>query len=175
MQKFLNIKKEYLLIGASLLILALSYQLAFTPTIEAWQLHNSLSKRLLQASDASYQPGYLERKNRNLDKILILFKADTLNFRSNILGRISGIAQDQGVKLTEVPTNDPNFHIAGFTFEKLSFEGDYFALVKTLNKLQQTKGIGQIRSVSINSINEHLFGYVTPKIIMEIYLIISKQ
>jgi len=175
MQNLLNNKKAYLLIVGFLLMLLLCYELAFTPTKQAWQLHNSLSKRLVQASDASYQPGYLERKNRNLDKILILFKADTLNFRSNTLGRISEIAQEQGVKLTEVPTNDPNFQIAGFTFEKLSFEGDYFALVKTLNNLQQTKGIGQIRSVSINSINEHLLGYVIPKNIMETYLIISKQ
>lgn len=164
-----------MLIGASLLVLLLCYQLAFTPTIDAWKLHNSLSKRLVQASDASYQPGYLERKNRNLDKILSLFKADTLGFRSNIVSRISLIAEGQDVKLTEVPTNDPAFHTKGFILEKLSFGGDYFALVKTLSKLQQTSKIGQIRSVNMRSVKEHLTNAVTSKTVMQIYLILASN
>ena len=175
MQKLLNIKREYLLIGASLLVLLLCYKLAFKPTIEAWQLHHRLSNQLVQATDLSYQPGYLERKNRNLIKILDLFKADTLSFRSNILSRISLIAEGQEVKLTEVPTNDSALHNAGFIAGKLSFEGEYFALVKTLNKLQQTSEIGQIRSVRIKTVKEHLLNYTASKTIMEIYLVISAE
>ena len=175
MQKLLNIKREYLLIGASLLVLLLCYKLAFKPTIEAWQLHHRLSKQLVQASDLSYQPGYLERKNRNLNRLLDLFKADTISFRSNMLSRITIVAQGQDVKLIEVPTPDVSYHAAGFILEKLSFQGDYFTLVKTLNKLQQTSGIGQIRSVNIRSVKSHSSNNETSQTIMEVYLVMSAQ
>ena len=145
MLKKLPIKKEYLLIAGTLLLLLISYRLAFKNTIEAWQSHRQLQTQLDQSSDLNYQPGYLERKNNNLDQLIALYKADTTAFRSNIISTIAGIAERENVKLTDVPVQDVSFQTGQFIIEKLDFEGNYFSLLKLANDLQSTNGIGTIR------------------------------
>src|ERR1700748_900404 len=105
----LPIKKEYLLIAATIVLLLLSYQLAFKHTIEAWQTNTELRSKLSKSGDLSFQPGYLERKSANIDKIISQYKADTTEFRSNIINVISSIAEKENVKLTEVPVQDVSY------------------------------------------------------------------
>jgi hypothetical protein len=47
-----------------------------------------------------------------------------------------------------VPIQDPSSNTEKFIMQKLTFEGDFFSLTKTINDLQKTKGIGVLRSVS---------------------------
>src|SRR5260370_37700569 len=110
MLKQLPFKKEYLLAAATMLLLLICYQLAFKKTIVAWQLNRGLKQKLAQSTDVSQQPEYQERKNANLGKLIDLYKADTTEFRSNILSNISAIAENENVKLTEVPTRDPLYN-----------------------------------------------------------------
>jgi len=174
MLKQVNIKREYLLIVASILILLLAYQLAFKKTIEAWKLHSDLKKQVTRSADAGYQPGYLERKNANLDQILQLYKADTNNYRSNVLSNISSIAERENVKLSQVPLQDAAYHTSQFVIQKLSFEGDYFSLIRTLDRLQSTRQIGVLRCVDMKTINLRLADDDKKKIVMEAYLEVSK-
>jgi len=149
MLKQLPVKKEYLLlIVATILLLWLSYKLAFKATIEAWQTNRQLKTQLTRSADLSYQPGYVERKNINLDKILKLYKADTTAFRNNSINIISAIAEKENVKLSEVPMQDPFFHTDRFIIQKLGFEGDFFSLTKVFHQLQLTNDIGIIRSAT---------------------------
>lgn len=173
MLKDVKFKKEYGLIAGSIITLIFSYQLAFKKTVEAWQLHSSLKKQIVQSSDVSYQPGYLERKNANLEKIIGLYMADTANYRSNILSVISKIAEGEQVKLSEVPSQQPAFHTSEFTIQQLKFEGDYFTLERTLNKLQQTSGAGILRSAKISSISNHADVGEIKKTGMDVFLEIA--
>lgn len=165
------IKKEYLLLGGSVLILIICYQLAFKKTIEAWHLHKQLTSQLSQSSNVNFQPGYSERKNANISCILNLYKADTVNFRSNIIGRISSIAEKENVKLSEVPVEDPALRHNQLIIQKLAFEGDYFSLIKTLNELQKTTGIGMIRSIDIKSVDSHFNENSSKKLTLTIQLV----
>lgn len=169
MLKNITIKKDYLLIGASLLLLFMSYQLAFKKTLEAWHIHKQLNSRLIQASDLSFQPVYLERKNHNLDNILNLYKTDTVLFRSNAISAIAAIAEKEHVKLSEVPRQDPLYHTDQFIVQKLDFEGAYFNMVKVLNTLQATHGFGVVRSAGFK-----LTGLKNAaedqKLVLEVYL-----
>lgn len=151
MIKLQQIKKEYLLVAASLVMLIVCYQLAFKRTIDAWKLHKQLESKLVQSSKIDFQPGYSERKSANISHILNLYKADTVNFRSNIISRISSIAEKENVKLSEVPVEDPALHNNQLIIQKLAFEGDYFSLMRTLNELQKTSGIGLIRSIDLKA------------------------
>ena len=148
MLKQLPFKKEYLFIVSVIILLLISYQLAFKKTVEAWQINKQLKVQIAQASDLSIQPAYLDRKNANLSKIIGFYKTDTAGFRSNIISTISLIAEKQNVKLSEVPLQDPLYHNDKFIIQKLSFEGDFFDLAKVLDQLEKTKGIGVSRSVS---------------------------
>jgi len=174
MLKKLPIKKEYLLIVGTLLLLLISYHFAFKNTIEAWQSHRQLQTQLAQSSDLNYQPGYLERKNNNLDQLIALYKADTAAFRSNIISTIAGIAEKQNVKLSDVPVQDISFQTDHSIIEKLEFEGDYFALVKVASQLQSTSGIGVIRGETLKMKEVRSNNNEVKKNVLVVYLEIAK-
>lgn len=170
MLKQLSIKREYLMIAATIILLLLCYKLAFKKTIEAWQIHKGLNAQLTQATDLSYQPAYVERKNSNLTKIINRYKTDTIAFRSNAISAISSIAEKENVKLSEVPLQDPLYHTEQFIIQKLNFEGDFFALTKTLDQLQATVGIGMVRSASYKMIISRSSTDEVKKLVLEVYL-----
>ncbi|MFI5139337.1 MAG: hypothetical protein ACHQIM_16060 [Sphingobacteriales bacterium] len=170
MLKQIPIKKEYLLIAASIILLLLCYQLAIKKTIEAWQINKQLKAQMAQAADLSYQPAYLERKNNNLSKIISLYKTDTVTFRSNTISAISSIAEKENVKLSEVPLQDPMYHTDKFIIQKLNFEGGFFALTKVFNQLQATSGIGVVRAASYKVIGLMSGEDDVKKLVLEVYL-----
>lgn len=170
MLKQLPIKKEYLFIAAVLILLSISYQLAFKKTLEAWQVNKQLKAQIAQASDLSIQPAYLDRKNNNLSKIIALYKTDTIAFRSNIISTISLIAQKGNVKLSNVPLEDPLFRNDNFRIQKLSFEGGYFDLLKVLDALNNYKNIGVTRAVLFRLVNSAPNNSENKKLTMELYV-----
>jgi hypothetical protein len=170
MLKQIPIKKEYLLIAASIVLLLLCYQLAFKKTIEAWQVNKQLKSQIAQAADLSYQPAYLERKNKNLSKIIALYKTDTVTFRSNTISVISSIAEKENVKLSEVPLQDPLYNADQFIIQKLNFEGSFFALTKVLNRLQITSGIGVVRATTYKVTGIRSGVDDVKKLVLEVYL-----
>jgi hypothetical protein len=145
----LPLKKEYLLLAGVLVLLLVSYQMAFKKTIALWQVHRNLTAKLALAGDVSVQPGYLKRKGGNLENILQLYRVDSTAFRNSVISSVSLIAARENVKLLEVPVEDPFYRTDRFMIQKLVFQGDYFSLLKTLNNLQQAAAIGIIRSVAL--------------------------
>jgi hypothetical protein len=143
--------RQNALIIALAILLVLCYQMAFKKTIAAWQLNQTLKNQLSQSTGTMVPPDYIARKNLNLSKILELYNADTTNFRSNTLGKISFAAEKENVSLSEVPVADPLNNNKKFRVEKLVFKGDYFSLLKILAQLRLTKNIGFIRSVAIKN------------------------
>lgn len=170
MLKQLPIKREYVLIAASILLLIISYRLAFKKTMEAWQERSRLKKELSQSAGVALQPAYLNRKNHNIDQIINLYKTDTVAFRSNAISAIASIAEKENVKLSEVPTQDPVYHTDKLIIQKLDFEGDYFALTRMLNDLQSTKGIGVCRSATFKVLITRTSIVEVKKLVLEVYL-----
>ena len=166
----LPIKKEYLLIAGTILLLLLSYRLALKHTIEAWQAHGELQAKLTRSTDLSYQPGYLERKSANIDKIISQYRADTAEFRSNIINTISSMAEKENVKLTEVPVQDISYRTDHFMIEKLGFEGDYFSLVRLAHGLQLTSNIGIVRSEQWKMTTVNVSSKQMKQMVLEIYM-----
>lgn len=156
------------------MLLLLSYQLAFKNTITAWQTNSQLKKQLAQATDLSYQPDYLQRKNNNLNKVIELYRVDSNAFRNNSISKIAIIAEKENVKLSEVPLQDPFFHTEHLIIQKLELEGDYFSLIKTINNLQQTVGIGIIRSVTFTMVRGKSNIVADKKLVAEVCLEIAK-
>jgi hypothetical protein len=170
----LNIKKEYLLILATLLLLFISYEFAFKNTITAWQANKELKAKLSQAGDLSFQPAYLERKSNNLDRVISQYKADTTSLRSNLINTISLIADRENVMLSEVPVQDAAYNSDKAIIEKLEFGGDYFSLARLSNALQHKNGIGVIRSEDLKIINIRTDNSKDRKLTLEMYLEIVK-
>ncbi|MDB5124738.1 MAG: hypothetical protein JWP94_2867 [Mucilaginibacter sp.] len=162
--------RRYVLIAAGFMLLFACYELAFKKTLEAWHIRQQLRAQMAQSADLTYEPAYLERKNRNLGKILGLYKTDTAAFRSSIISTISSIAARDQVKLTEVPTTDALYRTPEFSIQKLTFQGDFFALTRLLYELQSTRGIGVIRSVDYKMSTDRVQNMRGRKTLMSVYL-----
>src|ERR1700750_1389107 len=106
----LPFKKDYLLITSAILLLLVCYQFAFKKTINEWQNYTQLQQKIAHTNALSIQPSYLKRKNENLDKILSLYKTDTVEFRSNSINKIAIIADKNNVKLSDIPLSNPAYH-----------------------------------------------------------------
>ena len=136
---------------------------------EAWQTHNKLQTKLARSADLSYQPGHLECKSINIDKIISQYKADTTEFRSNIINIISSIAEKENVKLTEVPVQDVSYRTDHFMMEKLGFEGYYFSLARLAHDLQLTGNIGIARSEQWKMTIVNSSAKQSKKLVLEVY------
>jgi hypothetical protein len=170
MLKQLPFRKDYLLLAGTVFAFLICYQLAFKKTIEAWQIHRQLNTQILQTADLRYQPAYLERKSVNLRRIINLYKADTVAFRSTVISTIAAIADKENVKLSEVPLQDPLYHTDKFIIEKLAFEGDFFSLIKVLNHLQATKNFGMVRAVNLKTAVIKSTSDNSKKLVLEVFL-----
>lgn len=130
------------------LLFLLSIRFAFWRTYEAWKINRQLTAQLSNAASVSYQPGYLERKNHNLDQTLTLFKGDTAHYRSAVLTALSSVAERENVKITGVPDgNDASVTPSSSSqVQSIILEGDFFALTRFLHGAEQATGIGRVRS-----------------------------
>ncbi len=170
----LPLKKEYLLVAAALVLLWICYELAFQRTFAAWQLHTQLKTELTQATDVSYQPGFLKRKNNNLSKIISLYQVDSIAFRSNTIAQIAALAENEGAKLSSVPNEKESYHAGNYIIQQLEFEGESFALIRLLNSLQKADKIGFVRSVDFK-VKENRSNQDAPKkLVMVVFLEVVK-
>ncbi|WP_295719977.1 hypothetical protein [Mucilaginibacter sp.] len=162
------IKKEYLLVAGSLLLL-LSYELAFKRTYVAWRQYRRLEEQLSPQADFRYQPGFLERKSKNLDKLIGLYRVDTAELKDVVIGTVANKAAKLNVRLSGVPAQGDDLQLDGFNIQQLDLEGEYFSLLKLIKSLQGTEQIGMVRSVVlVSKKNEGKDGKVN--ISMKIYL-----
>jgi len=166
----LPIKKKHLLIAATAILFLFCYQLAFKRTLEAWRVNKQLQTKVAAAVDVSYQPAYVQRKNANLDRIIAFYKTDTTALRSSIVSAIGVLAEQNQVKLSEVPVQNPLYHTDQFIIQRLGFEGDFFTLLKMLNELQALKGIGIIRSAVFKATETRSGNNQGKKLTLEVYL-----
>ncbi|SDQ01667.1 hypothetical protein SAMN05428975_5922 [Mucilaginibacter sp. OK268] len=173
MLKWWPFKKEYLLIAGAVILLLICYQLAFKNTITAWQFNRQLKTQLQQTGDISYQPGYLDRKSKNLEHILVLYRSDTALFRSNTISTIAVLAEKYRVKLAEVPAQDEVYHTERAIIQKLNFEGDFFALNSFLNQLESSESVGVVRAVEFK-LQRKDAEPVSKKLMMGVYMEISR-
>jgi hypothetical protein len=144
------LKQKYMWAVAAALLLVICYQLAFKKTIVAWQLHKRLELQMRQSSDVSMPPAYLKRKDRNLGGLLNLYRpADTS--RDEVINRVADIAESEHLKVEEVPRPDTSTETGGYIIQRLILSGEYFATLRSLQKLDQNKGVGVIRSLTLKT------------------------
>ncbi|WP_121810192.1 hypothetical protein [Mucilaginibacter kameinonensis] len=144
-------KKDYLLVLVVVILALAGYELAFRHTLEANDLNKQLQEQLAQQHNVADQPGYTDRKNANLDRIITLYRADTVTYRSNAINTIALMADRNQAKFVSAPGPDKNYRTETYMIQKLSFSGDFFSLLKLLNQLQAARGTGMLRSCSFRA------------------------
>jgi len=174
MFKRIPFNNTYLLIAATVLLLLMSYQLAFKHTLSAWQVNSDLKARLAASIQPAFEPGYLVRKSKNLAKIMELYKVDTSSLRNNFINEVSLLADRHNVKLSGVPVQNVTDAADHFIIEKLEFDGDFFSLLKLSEAMEQQNGIGMLRSETLRLTEVRNGNDKLKKIILEVYLEVSK-
>lgn len=163
-----------MLIAATILLLLVSYRFAFKNTFDAWQTNTQLKEQLLQTTDIALQPGYLERKNRNMEKVFERYKADTLTFRNNVINTASLLAEKANVRLVDVPVQNMDHTAGRSVIQQLNFEGDFFALTTLAKQLEQQTGVGVVRSLYWKRMDVRFNSHESKKLILEVFLQTSK-
>jgi hypothetical protein len=151
MLRYWPFKKDYLLALISLLLVVAGYELAFKRTLDARGVNVQLREQLAQQHSAADEPAYTERKNTNLNSVIGLYHADTISYRSDAINTIALIAEKNNVKLDGAPVQDKSYRTEKYLFQKLTFSGDFFSLLKLLYQLQGANGTGMLRSCTFRS------------------------
>lgn len=151
MQSILFLKRAYLLAALAVLLTLISARFAFWNTWQAWRLNKQLNSRVVEGANISFQPGYLERKNKNLGNAINLYQVDTSAYSNVLLTSISTLAEQEKVDIIDLPTENSNtyYQTKSFRIEKIEFQGAYANLLRFYHKFCQLPHIGMIRSVQL--------------------------
>ncbi|MBD1363820.1 hypothetical protein IDJ77_08350 [Mucilaginibacter sp. ZT4R22] len=153
----------------SIALMLICYQLALKKTLEAWQAHRQLVLQQNETAGLSTEPGYLTRKNLNLNRLIAAYRVDTLNFRNTAITQIALIAQQHGAKLVAVPVNTLVLGDGQVLVNQVRLEGDFFSLLKTAQKLYELPGTGFLRSVSIKKFDAYQAN-AKSRLYMDVYI-----
>ena len=97
-------RRNQLLWLGSLLFLFIAYQLAFSKTINAYRNYRYYKNSSQQSAQIKNERALLQARALKLDQTFAS-GADTLQFRDNILARISDFASRNNLLITAVPEN----------------------------------------------------------------------
>lgn len=164
----LFINKTYLFAAGVLLLFLVSYQLAFKNTIAAWKTNRHLKEQLNRQTDVTYQPAYLERKNKNLDAIIAKLKIDSSEFKGRVIATLAKLTEKSNVKIIRLYDDDEYYHTKFNLVQRVDLEGNYFELLKFLDQIEQLNGVGVLRSVDISSRKNTALN--SPKLTMTIWM-----
>lgn len=154
MAKLNILKKDYLLLGGSILLLIMAYRFAFSRTVAEWHLHRNLTAQVAASHTLDDQPAYMERKTANLAAVIRRYRADTTLFRTGSLNSIALIAQRHEARLVSIPSADAQADTGKVLTEKVTLQGHYANLLSTADELSRTSGIGWLRSVNLSTIRK---------------------
>lgn len=146
------VKKNKLLLPLFVVGLLLCWLLAFSKTYDAVKLHHKLKEESERGNDISFNPAHLQQKLTALNLILKGYKVNE-QWHDQLWMQASAIAAKQNVGVD-------------FTLDKLSvgadstlvgksqslyYYGGYIQLVKLVDTLERTSGIGKISALQVKA------------------------
>jgi hypothetical protein len=147
----LNIfKNQYAFPVAVVIFMLICYQAAIKKTLLAWHLNRQFKRELTAGADVSAQPGFMLRKQKNLQSIVARYSADSNAFRSAVITRTAFIANRRNIVVSAVPMEDPGLQTGRTAVERVNFNGSYFQLLQALQDMERAQDIGLLRSVKFS-------------------------
>jgi len=150
--KLSYIQKNKLLLPSLGIGLLLSWFLAFSKTFDAIILHRKLNAEAVQENDVSFNPVYVQRKQAALDRILKGYQVGE-EWSDLLWMRGSEIAakQNVGIEYTAAkPLAERDSTSVGLV-QSLQFYGNFVQLVKLIDTLERSFGIGKISAMQIKA------------------------
>lgn len=146
-------KQKIVAIVLALVILYVAYVFSFKHAIEAYSLNKSLKKESsLQMEDAAYP--HLNKKYNFYQKVLSDYRVKKEEVDTKIWQAVSDMAVSQQVKISYNPmpqVADTAAKSSAIHQQQFIFRGGYFHLVKLLDTLSKSEGLGKIAQLTITS------------------------
>lgn len=134
-----------------------SWNFAFKNTVDAISLNRKLNFQAEDRSVIAFNPEYLNKKNKILDKVLKRYTLDSAEWRDEFWLKISRIAASKDIrgdfhpdKINNTLSSDPASVISR---QSILFEGDYTNLVGLLDSVQKTEDLGFITSAVFRKVD----------------------
>lgn len=138
-------------IGVGLLV---CWAFAFSKTFDAIRLHNNLDTNPgVNEKDLSFNPQHAQRKLTSLNQILDGYTVREDRWRNDLWFKGSSIAASENVSIDYTLTAPPlerDSTAVGLN-QVLYFYAGYVSLVKLMDSLERTPGIGKISSIQIKA------------------------
>lgn len=147
-------KKNLVLIGGMLLLLYIAYVFSLKHTITAMQLNSQLKKEqeAAQTEDSTFPQ--ISRKNNFYTNALKSYKVKKEDRENRLWQAVSNMALSQNVKIGFNPSQpliaDTIALQQGVVAQQFTFKGNYFNMVKLLDTLSKSKGIGKISELKLS-------------------------
>lgn len=172
MMRNIPFKKPYLLVALPIVLTLLSARFAFWNTWQAWHLNQQLNSEISEGGNVSFQPGYLERKNKNLSNAIHLYQVDTSAYRNTLITELSSLSEREKVSVVDVPTenSNPYYQTKSYKVENIVFQGAFPNLLRFYHKLYQLPHIGVIRSLQLSTVSQQEKGNDDRKLQLQVYL-----
>lgn len=160
-QQLDNKKKNMVFIGAIIIVLCIAYQFSFKHTFDAIALNHQLKREQVndQTIDGSFPQ--INRKNSFYLDVLKGYKVKKEDRENRLWQAISGMALVNDVEIgfnpNQVLVTDTLTIQNGIVSQQFNFKGSYFHLVKLLDTISKTNGIGKISDLKLSNKkdNEH--------------------
>jgi len=146
-------KQKIVAIVAAVLVLYVAYVFSFKHAIEAYGLNKSLKKEAsLQMEDAAYP--HLNKKYNFYQKVLADYRVKKEEMDTKVWQAVSDMAVSKQVKISYNPmpqTTDTATVTNAIRQQQFVFRGGYFNIVKLLDTLSKSEGLGKIAQLTIAS------------------------
>lgn len=140
--------------------IVLCWYFAFSNTFEAIKLHSELKGQSAVAEDLSFNPVHTEKKLAALKDILKSYRINPSDWSNELWMKSSAMAMKQqvGIDYTRSkPVVEKDTTAVG-AFETLYCYGHYIQLVKLIDTLERTSGIGKVSAIQIKAPKEETTG-----------------
>lgn len=130
----------------------MAWILAFSNTFHAFLLNRTLAEASTVSADLSFNPKYLLRKQVALNHILKGYEVDK-DWSDQLWLRCSALASSQNVGLDYTltkPMNEMDSTKVGIV-QSLYFYGNYRQLLKLMDTLEKSPGIGKISAIQVKA------------------------
>jgi hypothetical protein len=156
------IKRNKLLLPLFVVGLLLCWFMAFSKTFDALKLNRKLKMESDKSNDISFNPAHVQQKLAALNLILKSYKVKE-DWHDQLWMQSSSIAARQNVPVDftlDKPSVDSDSTSVGKLqrMQSLYFYGGFIQLVKLVDTLEHTMGIGKISGLQIKSPKSNLIG-----------------
>jgi len=136
-----------------------AYQLSFKQAIGAFRLHSQLQLEQFQVDDADGSLQQLSKKNSFYLDVLKGYRIKPSEDESRLWHSISGMAIRKGVQITfnpsPQPLGDTVLSTQQIVHRQFIFKGSYFNIIKLLDTISISKGLGRISTLKLTADTEN--------------------